>query len=176
MVKYFFILGANVRFISDEEVILVATPDELLKVNVKLKKSQVISKIGDDNRTTFTNWAKSTNFIATKASKTVLKILDFNFMEKAKLEFDDQIIHVFYLIDNLFLILTPQRAYKVNASAPETEKIQLENAPKKIYSGTTLKNNCFFLHIIDNDNNFEGRIYSLKGELISRTEVSSSLM
>lgn len=109
--------------------------------------------------------------IATKASDKILKILNLQLKEKAELKFEERIDHILHLSENLFLVLSENGIFKVDAFYLEMEKIELEEAPKQIHCGTVLKKDHYFLYVKAEDKIFEGRTYNLQGKLISRIKI-----
>lgn len=127
---------------------------------------------GDDNYyIAYTYWAQSKNFIAVKASKNNLKLFDKQSKEKKTFKSEIGIEHILYLSNDLFLVLTYRNAYRVDGKTSVIEKIELEDAPYIIYTGTTLEDNYFFLHVKLDDQSYGERVYDLKGNLISKIEV-----
>lgn len=169
-------LGVNVRFISDEEVLVAVYPGKILKVNIKTKKSQIIFEGKDFEYSFFTFWAKSDNYIAAKFSKSKLKILDPQFKQIAELEYSIQIEHVLYLSKDLFLILGESSVFKVSGKSPRIKKIKLDETPEIIFSGTSLERDYFFLHVKMANKNHEGRVYDLKGNLFSQKNIPKSVL
>lgn len=96
---------------------------------------------------------------------------------KEEIYFENEIFHVLHSTNDLFLVLTKFGAYKINRNLPKAkiEKIELEENPNMIRSGTTLKNNYFFLHVKVDNSTREGRIYTFDGKLISRKILPDSL-
>lgn len=164
------------RFISDEEVLVAIESGKLTKVNIKTKKSKIILK-GKKNflYTGFTYWAKSETNFAVKSSESILKILDLEFKEKAELIYEDRIDHVLHTSDNSFLVLCRSGAYLVDGNAPIVEEISLEEIPEKIQSGTALNKNFFFLHVKVKEDEQEGRVYDLVGNLVSKIAIPNHL-
>lgn len=64
------------------------------------------------------------------------------------------------------------------------EEVKFEEAPEEIFSGTILDDQHIFLHVLkrnenydrlEEDENSEGRVYDIKGKLISKIEIPKFL-
>lgn len=148
---------------------------QLLKVNIISKNVQIILVGEDCNSNFFTYLAKSMDSFLVKSSNDKFKILDYQFNKLAEIKIENRIIHILHLFNNLFLILTKFRVYKFYIRNYKVEKIQLNQAPKGIQSGTTFKKELLFLHVLVDNENHEGRFYDLHGNIISRITISKYL-
>lgn len=104
-------------------------------------------------------------------------MFDLQFQEIETFNFEENILHVLHLSEDKILILCLEKVYILENSEIYNDwkkKIELEDPPASIISGCCLRNNKFFLHITKN-NNHEGRIYNLKGKLLSNTILTESL-
>lgn len=125
-----------------------------------------------------TYFAKSKNYIATKFTDNVLKVLDLEFQVKETFTFEEKIMHVLHYSKDNFLILTTKLASYLEINGAEynlIKKIELEDHPAIISSGTIFNEKYLFLHTKSSDNIHEGRIYNLQGKLLNKKAVSKSL-
>lgn len=126
-----------------------------------------------------TYWAKSINFIAGKSSKNVLGIKTLGHNSKNDIKFQMEIQHIIHLSEDLFLILTGHTATIVDGNTLDKIEIVLKNFNyMKICSGTSLKENHFFLHTkhgINGDGTSEGRVYDFHGTCKSIKKLPKSL-
>lgn len=163
------------RFISDDEVLVVVRSGKLIKVNVKKNETKFCVKGKFDRESVLTFWAKSLDYFAVRTSNHRVKIFNHQFEEIESYKFEEEIRHILHFSKNLFLVLCQKEAFLIDQYSQKKNKIDLIDNPIEIYSGACLEKNNFFLHVKVNEKILEGRIYSLKGELISRIKVPMSL-
>lgn len=192
--RLFIILVVTIRFISDQEVILYNKYHEILKVNIISKKSQAVIK--EDNGlfskiltgiitvitpsyedfSFFSKWAQSRNYFAFVIRNIEIKIFDLELKEVSTLRINARFPKIFYLSNDTFLLINnDNEVYRINGNAPKLEKIVLKDTPKTILSFAKLENEYFFLHVESNLKCQEGRVYDLRGNLISRRPVPNHL-
>lgn len=85
--------------------------------------------------------------------------------------FHDRVIHILNLSEDKFLVILETEIHFTDNQALLSEQIELEQLPNRIFSGTILGENRIFLHVKSEENLEEGRVYNLKGMLISKIEV-----
>lgn len=104
-----------------------------------------------------------------------IKFVDSQFRMKNKIKFDEKIKDVFSMSKNEFLVLSESNVFLVNGSNLKKKEIKFEEIPLRIFSGVSLDENHFFLHMSAKEWIYEGRIYNRHGKLISKKRLSHTL-
>lgn len=123
-----------------------------------------------------TVWAKGTKHFAAKASNHLLQIFDLKFKMLYQVRSIEKIKHIIHIFEDHFLIFSELEITLFDSITKDKKVIRLKEKPVEIISGAVLDSDKFFLHVLNRNNSYEGRVYTLEGKLVSAIKVSCDLM
>lgn len=138
----------------------------LKKVNLNTKLITPVY-IGTEYTSEYlTLWAKGLSSYAFCLTN-ILIILNSQFEEINKFEFQDRILHVLWLFNDNYLILTQKEVFLVDVDLKCKNVIDIKTNQLEIYSGAAFGSSHFILHVKIYQSTYQTRVYDLYGNMIS---------